>query len=644
MTQRSWDIPDFEDEDQTVSGRPSPTLVSFHFIRTALQRRWLVVVLSPILGLLAAVAFLVAFPASHDAKASLVLAHDPEVEPSRAMATDVSLLKTRTVAAETVASLGLTMTPDDFIKSVRAEAVSSELLTLTLGAPTDAEAVRRLNVFAAIYLNFRGEQLSMQSNVLVDGIQQRIAKLEAEVASLSQRIETLSAAGSQSASKLSDAIAQRAYVQGRIEQLQQSVEDATLQSTAVVASSRVIDPPAPETGGVKRHIVLVLASGIIGGTAVGCGIVLLFAIMSDRLRQRSDIASALEVPVSVSVGRITPLSKRWLRLPHLRTLDSRRSEQRQRLAHAIEMELPTPGRRGRLAVACIDNADEVRFALVTAVADLAANGRSVAVIDLTEQGGLAGVASSMVSSTGQTTLLRPCGIPSLANGPAELRTVGDEQGSSPSLELYDITLVLADLDPSVGADYLSAWTDRVFVVVTAGKSGAERVRTAAELIRTAGLDLQLAAVLRTERTDDSFSAAPVRPAGVGLEDGREQPLLDFEEPAGEGELLTAEAISDAATLAEPSIETAESQTAADENAAANDQAADEQVEEEHIADEQLAIDAQAETPEEQLAAEEQQVAEEQTGRRGTVDRRRTTDPTRARCRRAARYRCASGDT
>ena len=39
-------------------------------------------------------------PPSHEATASLVLAHDPQVDPSRAMATDVSLLKTRAVATK----------------------------------------------------------------------------------------------------------------------------------------------------------------------------------------------------------------------------------------------------------------------------------------------------------------------------------------------------------------------------------------------------------------------------------------------------------------------------------------------------------------------------------------------------------------
>ena len=76
-------------------------------------------------------------------------------------------------------------------------------------------------------------------------------------------------------------------------------------------------------------------------------------------------------------------------------------------------------------------------------------------------------------------------------------------GVLPQLDRNDVTLVLADLDPSVGADHLKAWTDRVIVAVTAGRSSAERVRTAAELVRTAGLDLRVAVLLRTERTDDS---------------------------------------------------------------------------------------------------------------------------------------------
>jgi capsular polysaccharide biosynthesis protein len=507
MISAPWDDPDL-DGDETGPSHPAPTLVSLHFVRSALRRRWLVCVLSTILGLLVAAASLVAFPSLHDAKAALVLAHQAEDDSSRAMATDVSLLKTRTLAAKTVASLGLAMTPDDFLKSVTAEPVSSELLSITLTAPSDAEAVRRLEALTSIYLDFRSQQISMQSNVYVQGIQQRITKLQGDVEIISQRIAQLSAGQRSSAGKLSDAIAQRAFVQGRIDSLQQEVEDVTLQTTSVVLSSRVIDPAATESHAAKRRIALTLASGLIGGAALGCGTVLFLAITSDRLRRRSDVAAGLGVPVPLSVDRIGPISERWLWLPVLRRIDSRRDDERHRLAHAIEMELPVPSRSGRLAVVCLDNADEVRFAVSTAAMNLAKAGSSVALIDLTKQGGVDLEAAPWIAgSAPRPTVLRPRGISELAVSAADLRVVGNENENPASLELTDVTLVLADLNPSVGADYLTAWTNRVIIAVTAGRSSAEMVRTSADLVRTAGLEFQVAALLHTEPTDDSSGTA-----------------------------------------------------------------------------------------------------------------------------------------
>jgi hypothetical protein len=171
------------------------------------------------------------------------------------------------------------------------------------------------------------------------------------------------------------------------------------------------------------------------------------------------------------------------------------------------MELPGPGRWGRLAVACIDNADEVRFAVATAAMSLAADGRSVFLIDLTEHGGLDAAVGKLMS--GQTierpTVLRPRGIPALADNAADLRAVGheDEEEDPPSPDLSDVSLVLADLDPSVAADHLTAWTERVIVVVTSGHSSVERVRTAGDLVRSAGLDLRFAALLHADATDVS---------------------------------------------------------------------------------------------------------------------------------------------
>jgi hypothetical protein len=515
---------DVDDEEQIPQGGRPPTLVNLHFIRSALRRRWLVCVLSAVLGLLAATAFLVVFPVAHNAKASLQLAHRQDAEPLAAMATDVSLLRTRTVASTTIANLGLAMTPDEFLKNVKAEPVSPEILVVTLTGPNDAEATRRLAALTSVYLTFRAEHLTAQSNAYIIGMQQRIEKLQGEVADLSHRVDQLSAGDSSNASKLGDTISQRSFVQGRIDNFRQSIEDATLQNTAVVSSSVVVDPAAAEPGGAKRRMALVLASGLIGGAALGCGTVLFFAITSDRLRRRSDVAAALEVPVTLSVGRITPLPRKWLWFPHLRTLASRRAGHRQRLAQAIEMELPVPSRSGRLAVVCLDNSDEAQFAVATAAMDLASYGCSVALIDLTNNHILdAELVSPIPGSSPGPILLRPPGIPALASSAADLRAVRQWDSRSAWSGPSDINLVLADLDPSVGADYLKAWTDRVIIVVTAGRSSAERVRTAAELVRTAGLELRLAALLRMECTDNSSGTAGFdRPSSLHIVDRHDQ--------------------------------------------------------------------------------------------------------------------------
>jgi MinD-like ATPase involved in chromosome partitioning or flagellar assembly len=81
---------------------------------------------------------------------------------------------------------------------------------------------------------------------------------------------------------------------------------------------------------------------------------------------------------------------------------------------------------------------------------------------------------------------------------------------------------VADLNPAVGADHLTAWADGVVVVVTAGRSSAEKVRTVGELIRAAGLDLRFAVLMHTERTDDSLGMADVeRPTPLQLRDGHD---------------------------------------------------------------------------------------------------------------------------
>jgi len=528
MSTGRWNLASEIEADDAVADRPAPTLVSMHFIRTALRRRRLFCVLAAMLGLLAAGTFLVAFPLPHQARATLLLAYDPEVDPSRAMATNVSLLQTRTVAEQVIDELDLAMSPEEFLKSFLVNAESSELLTLSLSAPTEAEAVRQLQGLTDVYLEFRADQLSQQSENFVNGLQDRIDQLQTDVKTLNRQIEVLRARRSEATrSRLDDLVAQRSFLNSRIETLQQQVEDATLRNSSVIASSRVVDPPAALPGLAKRTMALILASGLIGGAALGCGTVLFFAITSDKLRRRADVAAALGVPVAVSIGRVVPVSRLWRWMPPLAAVDRRRAESRQRLARAIEDELLSRS-PARIVVAGLDNAEEMGTTVADLASSLAARDYNTTVLDLTERGSHS-LATGLraAGSTSAASVLRPRGVPALARSASDLLPMGqwDDGETMLSPSLGDVTLVLADLDPAVGADHLTEWADRVILVLTAGRSSVEKVRTVGEMIRGAGLDLRFAALLRTERTDDSSGLAPVAsPAPV--------PLREPEDPAG----------------------------------------------------------------------------------------------------------------
>lgn len=518
MNAATWDVSDAEPNDQNSRGFPQPTLVTLHYLRGALRRRWLACVGSALLGILLAVAYLSAIPAPHTASTTLVLAHDPAASPTLAMATDASLATTRSVAQRTINALRLPTTPDILLKSVTAEATTSDLLVLKVKAASDVDAVRTLSAYTTVFLKFRADQLSAQSNSLIQGQNVQIHAFQGQVEDLTRRINLLTSSGDASSSRLSDSISERAEVTAAISGLQQSVEATKLKTTALVASSRIIDSPAVETGGQKRRLVLTVASGLVGGVGIGVGLVLFLAITSSRLRRRADVATALGVPVSVSVGRLTPLPRLLQHLPVLKSINQRRADDRRRLAHTIEQAVPGSGIGRWLAVACVDNAHEVCFGVVEAALALQEGGADLRLIDLTEKGNV-GVALRRLrpGRPGQLTVIRPQGIPSLVTDIDQIETYPSQAQEIPTIKATEVCLVVADMNPAVGAEHLTAWTQRVVVAITAGASSAERVRTTKGLVHAAGLDLWCAVLLRSEARDESSGNQPGRTSVAGEE-------------------------------------------------------------------------------------------------------------------------------
>ena len=505
-------VADLEPEEIGPPRSSAPTLVSLHFLRSALFRRLPVIILTGFLGLAGAGCYLALVPIAHRASAKLILAHDPDVDSIRGTATDLSLLTTRTVADQVISTLGLPVTPEQLLSALVIEQGDSDVMELTLSAPTSEEAVRRLRVLTSVYLKYRADQLSAQSEGVINGTNLRIAALQRQVSDLTARINRATASGE--GDRLSDLVSQRAQVAGQISTLQQTIQDTKLRMTSVVAASSVIDPAAAVPGGVRRRFALTLASGLIAATGLAVGLVLFLAITSDRLRRRADVAAALETSVSASTGRLAPLPRGLHRPPVLRSIDARRRTDRERFARAIMNALPEAGRAQWLAVACVDNSGDVRFGVAAAAVSLQQHGRTVYLTDLSEQGGLAAAVDRIASADGERPVVsRPGG--SLA-GQGLQGSDGQDPPSAhdvvPTLRRSDVSLVLADVDPSIGADHLAPWAEEVLVAVTAGRSSAERVRTTGDLVRAAGMDVSGAVMVRHDRRDES-SGVSVPEAG-----------------------------------------------------------------------------------------------------------------------------------
>jgi hypothetical protein len=81
-------------------------------------------------------------------------------------------------------------------------------------------------------------------------------------------------------------------------------------------------------------------------------------------------------------------------------------------------------------------------------------------------------------------------------------------------------LTLATLDPALGGDHLATWASEAVVVVTAGRSRAERVHSVGEMIRLAGTRLDSAILLGADRSDASLGVMDrAHPFGGGSQPG-----------------------------------------------------------------------------------------------------------------------------
>ena len=508
------------DDGLTVSEERAPAdvtagLVSLSFIKAALRRSARFLCAAAVAGLLIGSALYLRYPPAYHATASVLVLDSPGQDPTVQVQTDANLAQSQTVAGQAVKQLGLHQTVSSFQAAYSVAIISDTVLMFNVGAPTSAEAVRRASALSAAFLQYRAQYMRAQYQQLVTEVDQQYNAAQQQLNSINAQISQL---GSQSGSpaqqtKINNLMTRRGTQNQIVQYATGTKATAKTATNTVIADSKVLNSATPLPRSKIKSAGLYVVGGLFGGLAVGIAIVVVSALVSDRLRRRDDIAAALGAPVRLSVGGLR--RRRWW--PGLPRRSAKRKLDMKRVVAHLQALVPGTSRGpARLAVVAVDDSLVVAQAVASMAESCTGKGQHVVVVDLSSGAQLARLLATTEAGVhavrwngAQFTLALPDSDDAAPVGPWQGPT-SPVATAQPSEEVVkacasaDLLVVLATLDPAFGGDHLATWVTDVVAVVTAGRSSVERVRGVGEMTRLAGLRVDSAVLIGADKGDESL--------------------------------------------------------------------------------------------------------------------------------------------
>jgi capsular polysaccharide biosynthesis protein len=497
------------------------------FLKATLRRRvrfwYALAVVGMVLGLGVAVK---AHP-TYQAATSLLLT--PQAAPGEASGAPIlneqAIAESRAVAGLALAELGLRESISTFQATYTVTAPTDRVLVITVTAPSASEAVSRANALATEFLQFRDNLVDAAQNLVAKSLEQQISQAQQRVQALTARISLVAAEPTSAAqqaelknlqSEENQATATLTAIQSANTENEVSTQ---ITSYGVVHDSEVLDPAGvlPSHSRLKRLLEYAFI-GLVAGLVFGMSIVILGALISDRLRQRDDVARALGAPVKLSVGTVR--RSRWRPGRGL----AARSTNIKRIAGYLDTAVPaSPRGPADLAVVAVDDVHVPAASLVSLAVSCAQRRLQVVVADLCDGAPAArllgaadpGVRTASAQGTSLTVIV-PDRDDVLPAGPLQ-RNTGRIRAAEPVVTACasaDLVLTLAALDPSLGGEHLAGWARSAVAVVTAGESTAARIHAVSEMLQLAGMSLIAGVLVGADKTDESLGVVPM-PEGDG---------------------------------------------------------------------------------------------------------------------------------
>jgi capsular polysaccharide biosynthesis protein len=515
------------DEDWPVE---APTgLVSLAFLKAAIRRSASFCYLFALIGLLIGCAFYKEFPAPYKATTSVLVTYGPYEGGAGASLDNQAIAQTRSVATLAIHTLGLHQDPNSFLNMYKVTVVGNRLLQVTFTAPSASEAVHGANAVASAFLQLRAGQLNHAQEQMAASLKQQISQAQQNVNSIKTQISEVSAQPSSAAqqSQLTSLQGQLTSANTALTNLQQAfnVNQATNAPAtgAAIKGSQVLDTGALLPRSHLRSLVLYPGAGLIAGAAAGIAIVIIRAILSDRVRRRNEVADALGTSVKLSTG---PLRRNWRLMISRRRRADREARIRRVAAHFAGAMPENVGGAAALAVVAVDDPEASALPVVSFATSCAEQGQGVVLADLTDGacaarmlgvdqpgvGVVEGVHARLTVALPEPDDVTPTGP--LAHMPAGHPSPFAEAVSAACAEA-DVLLTVVSLHPWLGGEHLPSWATDAVAIVTAGRSSWTRINAVGEMIRLSGTRLVSAVLIGSDTTDESLGLVPAQHFGDG---------------------------------------------------------------------------------------------------------------------------------
>lgn len=514
---RLWGFNDLAVDEESPAVESAAGLVGLGFITSALKRRKRLWSTLGVVGLLLACGLYVKSPPAYQASTSLLLTLGPYENVLTAANDNQVMAQSLSVAGAAEHRLGLEQSASKFSKTYLVTVPTERVITITASAPSSSQAVLNASAVATAFLQFRGQELRREQNLVLASLNQQVDQAQQHLSSINAQISQLSAQvpSPSQQSRLESLHAQADQADNTLTQLQQSVNNSQITNgsatTAAVKGSLVMDAATLLPSSRIKKLLLNAALGLILGLVLGMGIVVVQALVSDKLRRRDDVAQALGSPVTLSVGPVKPKPR----------LSAARRAEIQRIASHLRRAVPGSSRGvAALAVVPVDDLRVPASSFVSLIRSLAGEGKRVVVADLCSKAPAArllGVTkpgvrevsaygTSLVVAVAEPDDPTPVGPLHPVMAPAQLSSFTDAVAQA--CASADILLTLITLDPSLGSEHLATWATEATVVVTAGKSSWSKIHGVGELVRLSGTRLGSAVLIGTDKTDETLGTMP----------------------------------------------------------------------------------------------------------------------------------------